>query len=94
MAEFDSIFAAATCSAAGSYSLDVIIPVGTTGFVHVPIFPNSTKFVIKEGSSVVWKASYQPGDPGVVSGTMASDGRSVIFQVGSGSYFFTVLPIS
>jgi len=89
--DYDSLFVQMGCSTPASFSLNVTIPVGSTSVVRVPVMPNSSKFVITEGKTVIWKNGFVPGDPGVQGASRNGDNKSIDVQVGSGSYVFNVV---
>jgi hypothetical protein len=65
----------------------VTIPVNSDAQVVIPTEAQMTDVVIREGDRVVWeKDRYVSGDPGVTGATW--EGRTVVFQVGSGNYSF------
>lgn len=70
------------------FTLQVEIPVNAEGRVSVPVF-GSVKAVIRERDRVVWNADgYVAGGDGIVAA--ASDGQYITFDVGSGSYAFSI----
>lgn len=77
-----------TCMQA-RYSLTVTVPVGATATVAVPTLIAAASAAITESGTTVWASNaFVPGAPGVTSGTAGSDGVSVVFTVGSGTYAF------
>ena len=71
----------------GVIALEVTIPVNSDAQVVLPAEPQMTEVVIREGERVVWeKGRYVSGDPGVTGATRM--GRTVTFEVGSGTYSF------
>jgi alpha-L-rhamnosidase len=71
----------------GLLTLEVTVPVNSDAQVAIPGEEQMTDVVIREGDRVVWeKGHYVGGDPGLTSATQ--NGRTVIFQVGSGHYLF------
>ena len=68
-------------------TLEVAIPVNSDAQVVIPTEEQMTDVVIREGEKMVWeKGHYVGGDPGLTGATQ--DGRTIIFQVGSGTYSF------
>jgi alpha-L-rhamnosidase len=68
--------------------LEVDIPVGSAGEVHVPLFGPGARIV--ESGKVVWRAGRAAeAVPEVVPA--GDDGTRVVFKVGSGAYRFEVL---
>lgn len=79
------------------YTLQTTIPANAVATVGVPLTlsPFSPSLQITEGIlpySVIWEngAFIKGAAEGVTSGAAASDGKSVLFQVGSGRYNFNV----
>jgi len=71
----------------GVIALEVTVPVNSDAQVVIPPEAQMTDVVIREGDRLVWEnGRYMSGDPGVKAATQ--DGRTVIFQVGSGTYSF------
>lgn len=71
--------------AEGAFSLDVELPAGTTGEVHVPLlWPGAG---ILESGRVVWKAGQAVGSAPEVT-LAGGDGKRVVFRTGSGAYKF------
>ncbi len=71
----------------GSFSLEVVLPPGTDGEVHVPLlWPGAT---VGESGRALWGAGRAVGRAeGIEPG--GDDGRDVTFKVGSGAYRFEV----
>ena len=68
-------------------TLEVAIPVNSDAQVVIPTEEQMTDVVVREGDRVVWeKNHYVSGDPGLTGATR--EGRTIIFQVGSGTYSF------
>ncbi|MEM2848780.1 MAG: family 78 glycoside hydrolase catalytic domain [Candidatus Bathyarchaeia archaeon] len=73
---------------AKSLTLEVSVPVNSRGEVYVPTMGLKNP-VIKESGRIVWRnGCFVEGVPGVASGKI--EGDYVIFNVGSGSYVFSV----
>jgi alpha-L-rhamnosidase len=71
----------------GVIALEVTIPVNSDAQVVLPAEAQMTDVVIREGERVVWeKGRYVSGDPGLTGATRM--GRTITFEVGSGSYSF------
>ena len=69
-------------------ALEVVIPVNSKGEVHMPTMGLKNP-VIEESGRVVWRnGCFIEGVPGVESGRM--EDSYVVFNVGSGSYTFSV----
>lgn len=70
------------------YDLKVAIPAGAQADIAVPTL-GWTNVTIREGERTVWKSyAYIPGTPGLVNAK--AEGKSILFQTGSGSYHFTL----
>ncbi|MGB8959699.1 MAG: family 78 glycoside hydrolase catalytic domain [Candidatus Aminicenantales bacterium] len=68
-----------------AYSLDITIPVGATGEVHVPLLWPGAR--ILESGKLLWRAGLASDSaPGIV--LAGDDGTRVVFKVGSGAYRF------
>ncbi|MEN8230281.1 MAG: alpha-L-rhamnosidase N-terminal domain-containing protein [Bacteroidota bacterium] len=75
-----------------SYSLNVTIPVNCVAKVYIPTFGNS-EVSIYEGKTVLWSNGSVLEDPTGISyfgldGVYPSSNNYVIFNVGSGTYYF------
>jgi alpha-L-rhamnosidase len=71
------------------FSLDVRVPVGSTGEVRVPLLGPGAR-VLESGKSL-WRAGHAVDPvPGIV--LAGDDGRSVVFEIGSGTYSFESRP--
>ena len=72
------------------YALNVTLPPNSAARVVVPTLRPAASAVIAEGGTTVWAGGrFVPGVPGVSSGAAGSDGESVEFAVGSGTFSFT-----
>ena len=70
-------------------TVNVTVPLGSRGEVHVPLLGTSTGGVIVESGLVVWEhGKFVAGSDGVEEG--GSDGRFVWFYTQAGNYSFTV----
>jgi alpha-L-rhamnosidase len=70
-----------------TFSLDVTIPVGATGEIHIPLLWHGAR--VLESGRVLWRAGHAVDV--VPEVTLAGDdGRCVVFKVGSGIYRFEV----
>ena len=68
-----------------AFSLEITIPVGATGEVHMPLLWPGAR--ILESGKLVWRAGLAAeAVPGIV--LAGDDGARVIFKVGSGAYRF------
>ena len=73
------------------YSAGTTVPVGAGAAIAIPTFGSAVKAFITEGGTNVWaNGAFVPGTPGVLSGAPATDGVSVVLQLGSGSFSFDV----
>jgi hypothetical protein len=72
------------------YELAATVPVGATAAVTVWALGDASTASVTEGGAPVWRdGSFVPGNaPGVLSAAASSDGRSVVFEVGSGAFAF------
>ena len=74
---------------AGTFALQVTVPVNTAAQVSVPKLGLGA-VVISEGGKTVWeKGAFRPGAVGIDAGEESRD--AVTFQVGSGSYDFRLV---
>jgi len=76
------------------YQLNVVIPIGSTADVLIPIVPSLNQtvmnFIISEGKSSFWKSqTYIPGVMGITGANLNAMKTAVIVNVMSGSYSFT-----
>lgn len=70
--------------------LTATVPANTVADIYIPA-PESSGFRIEEGGRLIWRYGvYLGGVPGIERGEEYGD--SVRFEVGSGSYVFTVIP--
>lgn len=68
-----------------TFSLEIAVPVGATGEVHVPLLWPGAR--ILESGKLVWRAGLAAeAVPGIV--LAGDDGTRVVFKVGSGAYRF------
>eukprot|EP00038_Savillea_parva_P019866 m.29376 g.29376 ORF g.29376 m.29376 type:complete len:1049 (+) comp4590_c0_seq1:93-3239(+) len=83
---------AATADRLGEvYRLDITVPPNAAAVVDVPTVGPATTASVLEGGHAVWSGGkFVPGVAGVVSATVGTDGRSIVFQVMSGTYSFIV----
>jgi alpha-L-rhamnosidase len=73
----------------GLITLDVTIPVNSDAQVVIPRGEQMTDVTIREGDTVVWEnGHYVSGDPGFAGASQ--EGKTVVFQAGSGQYAFRV----
>jgi len=71
------------------FSLEVRVPVGSTGEVRVPLLGPGAR--ILESGKILWRAGHAVDPvPGIV--LAGDDGGSVVFEVGSGAYSFESRP--
>jgi alpha-L-rhamnosidase len=71
-----------------SFSLEVIVPVGSEADVVIPKF-TLRDLVLKEGGKVVWaQKKFVPGVPGILDVQEPKDGSTLILKIGSGRYVF------
>ena len=80
-----------TSDAQDSFTLYAVLPPNSRATVIVPaVTAAADTAVITEGAAVVWahNAFVKGAVQGVTSGVASSDGKSVVFTVGSGSYAF------
>ncbi|MCX6563662.1 MAG: family 78 glycoside hydrolase catalytic domain [Candidatus Aminicenantes bacterium] len=71
-----------------SFSLEVIVPIGSEADVVIPKF-TFRNLVLKEGGKVVWaQKKYVPGVPGILDVQEPKDGSTLILKIGSGRYVF------
>jgi alpha-L-rhamnosidase len=68
-----------------SFSLEVAIPVGATGEVHVPLLWHGAR--IFESGKLLWRAGYTV-DPIPEIALSGDDGKRAVFKTGSGEYRF------
>jgi hypothetical protein len=69
-------------------TLEVSIPVGSEAEVRIPKPRDVVTALVREGDQAVWKGGqFQPA-PGVTAAR--DEGNTVILQVGSGRYRFTL----
>lgn len=73
-----------------SFSLEVSIPVGATGEVHVPLLWHGAR--IFESGKLVWRAGHNV-DPIPEVALAGDDGKRVLFRTGSGEYRFELKKI-
>ena len=85
--------------APGTITLEVVVPVNCTATVVIPSEPEATELTVREGGRVVWEQEkFVPGVQGLTVGRrgndggafLAPEGESVIFEIGSGHYAFTL----
>jgi alpha-L-rhamnosidase len=70
-----------------AFSLEVAIPVGSEGEVHVPVLWPGARII--ESGQVVWRAGHAVGTVPEVA-LAGGDGDRVVFKTGSGVYKFEV----
>ena len=73
----------------GSYSLHATVPPNALARVIMPTLVAPAAATITDGSSVVWAHGVFLADTGVHNAVSATREKSVVFEVGSGEYFFT-----
>ena len=72
-----------------TYTLSATVPVGATAAVSVWALGAAALATVTEGGAPVWRnGNFIQGPPGVQSAAASADGRSIIFEIGSGSYGF------
>ena len=70
-------------------TLSATVPVGATAAVSVWALGAAALATVTEGGAPVWRnGNFIQGPPGVQSAAASADGRSIIFEIGSGSYGF------
>jgi alpha-L-rhamnosidase len=67
------------------FSLEIEIPVGATGEVHIPLLWHGSR--IFESGKVLWRAGHAVDTVPEIA-LAGDDGRRVVFKVGSGAYRF------
>ena len=74
----------------GTYELSATVPVGSTAAITVWALGDASTATVTEGGVPVWRdGAFVPGlAPGVLSAAASSDGLSVVFEVGSGTFAF------
>ena len=67
------------------FSLEIAIPVGATGEVHIPLLWHGSR--IFESGKVLWRAGHIVDTVPEIA-LAGDDGKRVVFKVGSGTYKF------
>ena len=68
-----------------AFSLEVAIPVGATGEIHVPLLWHGSR--IFESGKMLWRAGHSVDTVPEIA-LAGDDGKRVVFKVGSGAYKF------
>jgi len=67
------------------------VPVGSTAALALPAVANAAAVVVREGVAAVFQDNaFVPGVAGVAAAAASDDGASVLIELGSGSYSFSV----
>ena len=73
-----------------TFSLEIAIPVGATGEVHIPLLWHGSR--IFESGKVLWRAGHAVDTVPEIA-LAGDDGKRVVFKVGSGAYKFELKKI-
>jgi len=83
----------ASCKDNPKFSLAIILPVGQSALVNVPIVASLGQtvdnIVVLEAGKTIWQnQKFVPGVPGIVGAQLNQRKSGIVFSVGSGSYNF------
>lgn len=82
-----------SASAATLYAMNATVPVNSRATVVLPTVAAAAHVIIFDSATAapIWdNGTFYPRSEGITGGKVGDDGRSVVFQVGSGGYHFTV----